>query len=127
MTLDALRAHYDAVADASPIPVLIYNVPVYMGYDIPDAWFKTLAGHPNIRGLKDSSGRTARLPGLRGDLGPAFVLLAGAGEKMIDAPGWASHIRFVNPTGIVDLMTTVAEGFMANTSAMTDSTEPVLK
>jgi 4-hydroxy-2-oxoglutarate aldolase len=85
MTLDALRAHYDAVADASPIPVLIYNVPVYMGYDIPDAWFKTLAGHPNIRGLKDSSGRTARLPGLRGDLGPAFVLLAGAGEKMIDA------------------------------------------
>jgi 4-hydroxy-2-oxoglutarate aldolase len=85
MTLESLRAHYHAVAEASPIPVLIYNVPVYMGYDLPDAWIPALAGHPNIRGLKDSSGRTARLPGLRAHLGADFVLLAGAGEKMVDA------------------------------------------
>jgi 4-hydroxy-2-oxoglutarate aldolase len=85
LTLDALRAHYHAVADASPIPVLLYNVPVYMGWDIPDEWIPALARHPNIVGLKDSSGRTERLPGLRAQLGPEFVLLAGAGEKMVDA------------------------------------------
>lgn len=87
LTLDALRAHYHAVADASPIPVIVYNVPVYMGWDIPDDWIPPLALHPNVVGLKDSSGRTARLPGLRAQLGPDFVLLAGAGEKMVDAIG----------------------------------------
>lgn len=85
LTADALLAHYHAVADASPIPVLVYNVPVYMGWDIPDEWIPPLALHPNIVGLKDSSGRTARLPGLRRQLGADFVLLAGAGEKMVDA------------------------------------------
>ena len=64
MTLESLRAHYHAVADASPIPVLLYNVPVYMGWDLPDDWIPTLAQHANIYGLKDSSGRTERLAGL---------------------------------------------------------------
>lgn len=85
LTCESLSAHYHAVADASSIPVLLYNVPVYMGWDIPDAWIPSLADHPNIVGLKDSSGRAARLPGLRQRLGPGFVLLAGAGERMVDA------------------------------------------
>lgn len=85
LTMDALRAHYHAVADASPIPILIYNVPVHMGYDLGADWITGLTGHPNIAGLKDSSGDIARLPGLRARLGPDFVLLAGAGEKMVDA------------------------------------------
>ena len=85
LTADALRAHYHAVADASPIPILIYNVPVHMGYDLGAEWITRLTDHPNIAGLKDSSGDMARLPGLRTRLGPDFVLLAGAGEKMVDA------------------------------------------
>src|SRR3989441_11237809 len=85
LTADALRAHYHAVADASPIPILIYNVPVHMGYDLGAEWIVRLTGHRDIAGLKDSSGDIARLPGLRARLGPDFVVLAGAGEKMVDA------------------------------------------
>src|SRR5260370_42197740 len=85
LTSDALRAHYHAVAEASPIPILIYNVPVHMGYDLSAEWIVRLAGHANIAGLKDSSGDIARLPRLRAQLGPDFILLAGAGEKMVDA------------------------------------------
>src|SRR5437764_1492062 len=85
LTADGLRAHYHAVADASPIPILIYNVPVHMGYDLGAEWIVRLTGHANIAGLKDSSGDIARLPGLRKALGPDFVLLAGAGEKLVDA------------------------------------------
>jgi dihydrodipicolinate synthase/N-acetylneuraminate lyase len=44
-----------------------------------------LAGHANIAGIKDSSGDIARLPRLRAQLGPDFVLLAGAGERLLDA------------------------------------------
>ncbi len=85
LTAEALRRHYHALADASPIPILIYNVPVHMGYDLGVDWIVQLAGHPNIAGLKDSSGDIARLPALRAQLGPDFVLLAGAGEKMVEA------------------------------------------
>ena len=85
LTVEALRAHYHAVAEASSIPILIYNVPVHMGYDLGAEWIVRLAGHTNIAGIKDSSGDIARLPGLRTHLGPDFLLLAGAGEKLLDA------------------------------------------
>src|SRR5713226_9719290 len=85
LTVEALRAHYHAVAQASPIPILIYNVPPHMGYDLGAEWIVRLAGHPNIAGIKDSSGDMKRLPGLRAQLGPDFVLLAGAGERLLDA------------------------------------------
>jgi 4-hydroxy-2-oxoglutarate aldolase len=85
LTVEALRAHYHAVAEGSPIPILIYNVPVHMGYDLGAEWIVRLAGHANIAGIKDSSGDIARLPGLREQLGPDFILLAGAGEKLLEA------------------------------------------
>jgi 4-hydroxy-2-oxoglutarate aldolase len=85
LTAESLRRHYHAVADASPIPILIYNVPAHMGYDLGVEWMVQLAGHRNIVGLKDSSGDIARLPALRAQLGPDFILLTGAGEKLLDA------------------------------------------
>src|SRR2546423_6608202 len=85
LTVDTLRRHYETVAGASPIPVLIYNVPMHMGYDLGAEWIVQLAGHPNIVGLKDSSGDVGRLPGLRQQLRPGFIILTAAGEKMLDA------------------------------------------
>ena len=81
LTAEALRAHYHSVAQASPIPILIYNVPGHMGYDLGAEWIVRMTGHANIVGLKDSSGDIGRLPGLRARLGPDFTLLAGAGEN----------------------------------------------
>lgn len=85
LTVESLAHHYRAVAEASPIPVLIYNVPSHMGYDLGADWLVQLVGHPNIVGLKDSSGDIARIPGLRQRLGPDVVILTGTGEKLIDA------------------------------------------
>jgi 4-hydroxy-2-oxoglutarate aldolase len=56
MTADALVRHFSAVADASPVPILLYNVPVYTSLVIPPAVVETMAGHPNVIGLKDSAG-----------------------------------------------------------------------
>ena len=85
LTVDTLRRHYETVAGASPIPVLIYNVPMHMGYDLGAEWIVQLAGHPNTVGLKDSSGDIGRLPQLRRQLRPGFIILTGAGEKMLEA------------------------------------------
>jgi 4-hydroxy-2-oxoglutarate aldolase len=85
LTVESLRAHYHAVAEASPIPILVYNIPVHTGYDLGAEWIIRLAGHANLAGIKESSGDIPRLPRLRRELGPDFVLLAGAGERMVEA------------------------------------------
>ncbi len=51
-----LLAFYRTVADRSALPVLIYNVPPFTAYDIPAELVIELAGHPNIIGIKESSG-----------------------------------------------------------------------
>ena len=56
MTFDVYMAHYTAVADASPIPIIIYNVPIFTGVPLQSSLVIELSKHPNIRGLKDSSG-----------------------------------------------------------------------
>ena len=56
MTFDVYMEHYTAVADASPVPVVIYNVPVFTGVPLESRLVIELSKHPNIRGLKDSSG-----------------------------------------------------------------------
>ena len=56
MTFDVYMAHYTAVADASAVPVVIYNVPAFTGVPLQSRLIVELSKHPNIRGLKDSSG-----------------------------------------------------------------------
>jgi 4-hydroxy-2-oxoglutarate aldolase len=56
MTFDVYVSHYTAVADASPVPVVIYNVPAFTGVPLESRLVIGLSKHPNIRGLKDSSG-----------------------------------------------------------------------
>jgi 4-hydroxy-2-oxoglutarate aldolase len=52
----SLLAFYRTVADRSPLPVMIYNVPIFTAYDIPAEVVIDLAGHPNIVAIKESSG-----------------------------------------------------------------------
>jgi 4-hydroxy-2-oxoglutarate aldolase len=56
-----LLAFYRTVADRSPIPVLIYSVPVFTKYDMPPELVIELAGHPNIIGIKESGGDAAKI------------------------------------------------------------------
>ncbi len=61
MTFEALKRHYLAVADAVRIPILIYNVPQFTGINLTPALIAALAVHPNIAGIKDSSGNIGQL------------------------------------------------------------------
>ena len=56
MTEAALRHHYHAVADASPVPVMLYSIPKYMHFALSPALVSDLARHENVIGIKDSSG-----------------------------------------------------------------------
>ncbi len=61
MTHDALVAHYRAVADASPVPVMLYNVPGMAGFSLTVPMVRALASHPNVIGIKETSNDIERL------------------------------------------------------------------
>jgi 4-hydroxy-2-oxoglutarate aldolase len=59
-----ILAFYRTVADRSPLPVIIYNFPPATGYDIPAEVVIELAGHPNLIGIKESSGDVEKVRGM---------------------------------------------------------------
>jgi dihydrodipicolinate synthase/N-acetylneuraminate lyase len=61
MKPEALLAFYRTVADKSPLPVLLYTVPPFTGYDLPLDVIVALAEHPNIIGIKESSGNVEKV------------------------------------------------------------------
>lgn len=61
MTAPALIRHFETIADQSRIPILLYNVAKYTGINLSPATIGTLSEHPNIIGMKDSSGSIPQL------------------------------------------------------------------
>ncbi len=61
MTQDVLRTFFRDVASASPLPVLVYNIPQNTGVTVSPATLASLAEHHNIVGVKDSSGNLGAL------------------------------------------------------------------
>jgi 4-hydroxy-2-oxoglutarate aldolase len=72
-----LRRHFETIAEASPIPILLYNVPRFTGVNLPIDVVVQLSQHPNIIGMKDSSGNLGQLVELREKVPSHFQLLIG--------------------------------------------------
>ncbi|MDB4949756.1 MAG: 4-hydroxy-2-oxoglutarate aldolase [Gemmatimonadetes bacterium] len=86
MTPEALRDHYTAVADGSPVPVVLYQVPPqYSGVELPAGLVGELAKHENIVGIKDSSGDLKTLGALVEACGSRCAVLAGSGAVFYGA------------------------------------------
>lgn len=79
MTAPALQAHYERVADESPIPVMLYNIPKYMHFRLDGGLVARLAGHANVIGMKDSSGDLAYFPNYLASQSPDFAVITGHG------------------------------------------------
>jgi len=87
MTDDILGRHFRAVADASPVPVILYNMPACTGIDLGAELIGSLADHENILGLKDSGGDVVKLGRLHNELGGRFWILAGSAGFLL--PAWS--------------------------------------
>jgi 4-hydroxy-tetrahydrodipicolinate synthase len=72
-----LAAHYLAVAEASPLPIVVYNVPSRTVADISVETLAKVAGHPKIVAVKDATGNLARVSAQRLDCGEDFIQLSG--------------------------------------------------
>jgi 4-hydroxy-2-oxoglutarate aldolase len=85
MTMAALSTHYRRIADESPIPVVLYNIPKYMHFALPPAVVAELAAHDNVIGIKDSSGDLDLIEEYLAAQSDGFRVLTGSGSSFVPA------------------------------------------
>ena len=86
MSPEATAEHYRAVADESPVPVIVYQVPLKMcTLDMPNEMVAELSSHPNIVGIKDSRGKLDLVRDLVAQCEPGFQVLVGNGALLLPA------------------------------------------
>ncbi|MFL6350836.1 MAG: dihydrodipicolinate synthase family protein [Bryobacteraceae bacterium] len=82
---DIQGLYFRSIADKSKIPVLIYNIPAVTGYNLSVEIVAQLSEHPNIIGIKDSSGNMQKLAEFAKAVKPGFQLLTGSGPRFSEA------------------------------------------
>lgn len=117
MTAEALRLFFLTVADQSKVPVIIYNFPQNTGITLDTALIVELAQHPNISGIKDSSGSLSNLTETIPRAGQRFDFLLGTGSIVLPglqmgASGAILALAAAIPELCVKLYTLFREGKM---------------
>ncbi len=122
MDAATIREHFQAVADAAPIPVILYHVPQFVPVAITPGLLAELGNHPNIVGIKDSSADLKNLAALL-DAAPADCqVLVGAGTHLyaaleIGAAGGIIAVGCIAPRPAVHVYTMFREGDMGAAGA----------
>lgn len=111
----AFMRHYQTVAEASPIPVLIYVMTAYTGVDLPSAVVAELSQHPNIVGVKDSAGNAVKFAEMVSDSEDDFAVLAGSANFLypalcLGAAGGILALADVAPAACVEVRDLFAAG-----------------
>jgi len=107
--------HYRAVADASPIPVLLYSVPAFTGVTLETPEILALAEHGNIAGIKDSSGSVQRVGEVVSGAPAKFQVLTGGASVVypalcVGARGAILALASALPEKFVELYDLVTQG-----------------
>lgn len=105
---EAYKRHYYAVADASPIPIVVYIMTAYTGVDLPASVVSMLARHPNIVGVKDSAGNAVKFAEMVAGTDDDFAVLAGSANFLypalcLGAKGGILALADVAPAACVEL------------------------
>lgn len=107
---EGLYRHFVALAEASRLPILLYDVPTRTGTVLAPETVIRLAEHPRIAGIKDATGDLARVSRFRGALGEGFVCLSGNDDSAL---GFMAH----GGRGCISVTANVAPGLCAEFQA----------
>ena len=113
-----MAAHFEAIADAVQLPILLYNVPSRTGVDLANETVARLAAHPNIVGVKDATGDMSRVSWMRANIDAAFDLISGGdpsslGHMALGGVGVISVTSNVAPEAMVALYDAFMAGDLA--------------
>ena len=116
---DGMLAHFRAVADAAPAPLLLYNVPGRTARNMPAEVTLALATHPNIRGVKEASGDLEQVGDIIGDAPAGFDVLSGDDAltlpmMALGASGVVSVVSNVDPRRMSALVEAALEGRLSD-------------
>ncbi len=130
MTREALKLHYYTIADEAKIPVIPYHIPQVTGLTIERKLVGDLAAHPNIPGIKDSSGDLSFLGEVIPGLPPDFSFLLGAGSVfffglLLGASGGILRLADVVPESCVTLYQDFIKGRWAEASKLQKALIPL--
>lgn len=98
---EGLARHFEAIAEAVQLPVLLYNVPGRTGVDMTNDTVARLAAHPNIVGIKDATGDLSRVSWMRANIGGQFDLISGDDPSYL---GYHAH----GGVGVISVTSNVA-------------------
>ncbi len=124
MTSEVVREHYEALADESPVPVILYQVPTrFSTLDFPTGLIAQLSQHEKIIGIKDSRGKLESVADLVTHTRRDFQVLVGSGALLyssleVGAVGGILGVANVAPRECVELCRRVAAGEMAAAGAL---------
>lgn len=109
MTDAALKTFYINVAEQSPIPVILYNTPRNTGINLSPSLVAELSNHPNIIGIKDSSGNIVQMGEIISKSAPGFSVFAGSGSFLypslcLGAAGGTLAVANILPNFCTDIM-----------------------
>ncbi len=115
MSQDLIKRFYFDVADKSPVPLLVYNIPQNTGISVAPPTVIELSGHPNIAGVKDSSGVLSNLTEVVPEVRPDFSFLLGTGSLflaglLLGASGGILALAAVVPELCVEVQTLYRRG-----------------
>jgi 4-hydroxy-2-oxoglutarate aldolase len=132
MTPDVLADFYRRVADASPIPILIYSIPQYTGITVEAPLVERLSEHPNIAGIKDSSGSVQRAMEMVSVARNNFRVLVGSASTffaalMVGASGGILALADALPEECVELYELSSAGKIAKARALQERLIPASK
>jgi 4-hydroxy-2-oxoglutarate aldolase len=132
MTTDVFVRHYVEVAEASPVPVLLYNVTMFTGVNLPPEAVETLSSHPNIAGMKESGSDVAQVAEYVARTPDEFVVLAGSATTLFHALCAGCHgailaLAALMPDACVSLRTLVAEGRIDEARALQRRVMPLAR
>lgn len=129
---DVFVRHYTEVADASPVPVLPYNVPSLTGIKLSAEAVAQLASHPNIPGVKDSSADLVQITDLVSMTPPGFKVLVGSAPTLyasvcVGASGAIVAAACVIPELVVELFELSRAGRHEEALALQRQVTPLAK
>ncbi len=88
---DVVERFFRTVADESPLPVILYSVPNTTAYNLPEESASSLAAHPAVAGMKDSSGDPVRMQRLVASTPDGFPLWSGSSQALTLAVTAGAH------------------------------------
>lgn len=132
MTGPAFVTHYRAVADASPVPVLLYNFAAAFGVNLPMDAIVTLAGHPNIIGMKESSGDVMQVADEVSQTPERFAVVVGSAPSLypsmcVGAIGGVVAVANCAPEACVRLYEAAQAGRHAEALALQRALTPLAR